>query len=199
MSEVVIEAMEMMKYDTANSPPASYIENIDPGNLMKFILIQRFKIIWIFFHTKVNEDSLKENKKSKKSKDVKKRKKRRDRRSDYLQEEEEGWLMIPVGSNNNEDTLGLHYDSSPLKSVSQSLPENVAMSILSRYSDDILPFVSNVHLPMTPDGAKLRGTVDWAPPRPQLIYNSYGPPKDIDLQLKLQKWRCPGCGSDVSF
>ncbi|CAD5122560.1 DgyrCDS10974 [Dimorphilus gyrociliatus] len=175
MSEVVIEAMEMMKYDTINSPSQHSIENIDSE--------------------KIEKDSLKENSQLKKSKEGRKRRKKR---SNHFREEE-GWLLIPNVRDDEKanESLSNNDEETSITSVSQSLPENVAMSILKKYSDDILPFVSNIHLPMTLDGAKLRGTVDWAPPRPQLIYNSYEPPKDIDHQIKSQKWRCPGCGSDI--
>uniref|UniRef100_A0A0P4WUS2 Rubicon Homology domain-containing protein n=2 Tax=Scylla TaxID=6760 RepID=A0A0P4WUS2_SCYOL len=45
--------------------------------------------------------------------------------------------------------------------------------------------------------SQLRGTSDWAPPRPQLILTLLTPTKRSAM-MKTQDWRCAGCGMKVS-
>lgn len=44
---------------------------------------------------------------------------------------------------------------------------------------------------------QLRGTSDWAPPRPQLVLTLLAPTKRSAM-MKNQGWRCAGCGMKVS-
>ncbi|ODM95630.1 Run domain Beclin-1 interacting and cysteine-rich containing protein [Orchesella cincta] len=43
---------------------------------------------------------------------------------------------------------------------------------------------------------RLRGNLDWAPPRPQIIFTVH-PPASLNLLIKTQRCRCAGCGTKV--
>lgn len=103
--------------------------------------------------------------------------------------------------------------------------EGVAINLLKRFSEQKLPKASELDwlvseqdvpqklLPLptsvavSPDDAgtdknsemqlQLRGTFDWAPPRPQLILTLHTNTKRSVL-MGIQRWRCAGCGMRVS-
>ncbi|RZF40378.1 hypothetical protein LSTR_LSTR008808 [Laodelphax striatellus] len=102
--------------------------------------------------------------------------------------------------------------------------EAVALSLLSQFSDKQLPRASDIEWlvteqdapqqllplprswPVSPDEAEdqdmrqatlLRGTTDWAPPRPQLIFTLHPSPVRRVLMTK-QNYRCAGCGMKVA-
>ncbi|XP_039279573.1 run domain Beclin-1-interacting and cysteine-rich domain-containing protein isoform X2 [Nilaparvata lugens] len=101
--------------------------------------------------------------------------------------------------------------------------EAVALSLLSQFSDKQLPRASDIEWlvsekdapqqllplprswPVSPDEAEdqdmrqatlLRGTTDWAPPRPQVIFTLHPSPVRRVLMTK-QNYRCAGCGMKV--
>jgi run domain Beclin-1 interacting cysteine-rich containing protein len=43
---------------------------------------------------------------------------------------------------------------------------------------------------------RLRGTIEWAPPRPQIIFTIH-PPPNLQNLIEVQKYRCAGCGMKV--
>lgn len=101
--------------------------------------------------------------------------------------------------------------------------EGVALSLISRFSEKQLPRASELQWlvsekevpqqllplpkswPISPDEAEmessqtisLRGTVEWAPPRPQIIFTPHPPPVRRTLIAK-QNYRCAGCGMKVA-
>ncbi|XP_054282371.1 run domain Beclin-1-interacting and cysteine-rich domain-containing protein-like isoform X2 [Macrosteles quadrilineatus] len=103
--------------------------------------------------------------------------------------------------------------------------EGVALALLRRFSDKQLPRASDIEwlvseqdacgqrllplptsVPVSPDEAEdqdmrkatpLRGTVEWAPPRPQIIFTAHPPPERRILMAK-QNYRCAGCGLTVA-
>ncbi|XP_058795536.1 run domain Beclin-1-interacting and cysteine-rich domain-containing protein isoform X2 [Phymastichus coffea] len=101
--------------------------------------------------------------------------------------------------------------------------EGVALSLISRFSEKHLPRASELQWlvseqdapqcllplpqswPISPDDAEgidgnsihLRGTVEWAPPRPQIIFTAHPPPVRRILIAK-QNYRCAGCGMKVA-
>ncbi|CAK9799367.1 Run domain Beclin-1-interacting and cysteine-rich domain-containing protein [Anthophora quadrimaculata] len=119
------------------------------------------------------------------------------------------------------------YQSSPGHGSESTLTENsmsaegVALSLLSRFSEKQLPKASELQWlvsekdapqrllplpkswPINPDDAEnsqsipLRGTMEWAPPRPQIIFTSHPPPVRRTLIAK-QNYRCAGCGMKVA-
>ncbi|CAK9828348.1 Run domain Beclin-1-interacting and cysteine-rich domain-containing protein [Anthophora retusa] len=119
------------------------------------------------------------------------------------------------------------YQSSPGHGSESTLTENsmsaegVALSLLSRFSEKQLPRASELQWlvsekdapqrllplpkswPINPDDAEnsqsipLRGTMEWAPPRPQIIFTSHPPPVRRTLIAK-QNYRCAGCGMKVA-
>lgn len=101
--------------------------------------------------------------------------------------------------------------------------EGVALSLLRQFSDKHLPRASDLQWlvseqdapqqllplpkswPVSPDEAEdqdmrqattLRGTTDWAPPRPQIIFTAHPTPVRRVLMTK-QNYRCAGCGMKV--
>ncbi|KOC60223.1 Run domain Beclin-1 interacting and cystein-rich containing protein [Habropoda laboriosa] len=119
------------------------------------------------------------------------------------------------------------YQSSPghgtesTRTESSMSAEGVALSLLSRFSEKQLPRASELQWlvsekdapqrllplpkswPINPDDVKnsqsipLRGTMEWAPPRPQIIFTSHPPPVRRTLIAK-QNYRCAGCGMKVA-
>ncbi|KAK7080388.1 hypothetical protein SK128_014848 [Halocaridina rubra] len=103
--------------------------------------------------------------------------------------------------------------------------ESVAINLLKHFSEQKLPkaseldwLVSEQEVPqkllplptsvaVSPDdigmekesefNLQLRGTNDWAPPRPQLILSLHTNTKR-SLLMGMQRWRCAGCGMRVS-
>ncbi|XP_014615153.1 PREDICTED: run domain Beclin-1 interacting and cysteine-rich containing protein [Polistes canadensis] len=99
--------------------------------------------------------------------------------------------------------------------------EGVALSLISRFSEKQLPRASELQWlvsekdapqrllplpkswPVSPDevekedSIQLRGTVEWAPPRPQIIFTPHPPPMRRKLIAK-QNYRCAGCGMKVA-
>ncbi|XP_043256250.1 run domain Beclin-1-interacting and cysteine-rich domain-containing protein isoform X1 [Colletes gigas] len=97
--------------------------------------------------------------------------------------------------------------------------EGVALSLISRFSEKQLPRASELQWlvsekeapqsllpmpkswPINPDEAEqpipLRGTIEWAPPRPQIIFTLHPPPARRTLIAK-QNYRCAGCGMKVA-
>ncbi|XP_012286389.1 run domain Beclin-1-interacting and cysteine-rich domain-containing protein isoform X2 [Orussus abietinus] len=102
--------------------------------------------------------------------------------------------------------------------------EGVALSLISKFSEKQLPRASELEWlvseqdapqqllplpkswPVSPDevGTKdnssaisLRGTLEWAPPRPQIIFTAHPPPVRKILIAK-QNYRCAGCGMKVA-
>ncbi|XP_012339895.1 run domain Beclin-1-interacting and cysteine-rich domain-containing protein isoform X2 [Apis florea] len=120
------------------------------------------------------------------------------------------------------------YQSSPAHETESTLTESsmsaegVALSLLSKFSEKQLPraselqwLVSEIDVPqrllplpkswpINPDDAEnsqsipLRGTTDWAPPRPQIIFTSHPPPVRRTLIAK-QNYKCAGCGMKVAI
>uniref|UniRef100_A0A146LY27 Run domain Beclin-1 interacting and cystein-rich containing protein n=1 Tax=Lygus hesperus TaxID=30085 RepID=A0A146LY27_LYGHE len=96
--------------------------------------------------------------------------------------------------------------------------ELVALSLLAKFSDRHLPKASEMEwlvsekeapqqlLPLPGsiladddmnDSTPLRGTSQWAPPRPQIIFTPHPPPQRRTL-LSKQNLRCAGCGMKVA-
>ncbi|KZC13033.1 PREDICTED: run domain Beclin-1-interacting and cysteine-rich domain-containing protein [Dufourea novaeangliae] len=119
------------------------------------------------------------------------------------------------------------YQSSPTHRTESTLTESsmsaegVALSLISRFSEKQLPRASELQWlvserdapqrllplpkswPISPDEAEnsetvpLRGTIEWAPPRPQIIFTPHPPPVRRILIAK-QNYRCAGCGMKVA-
>ncbi|KAM8888702.1 run domain Beclin-1-interacting and cysteine-rich domain-containing protein isoform 2-T2 [Synchiropus picturatus] len=102
--------------------------------------------------------------------------------------------------------------------------ESVAMGLLRQFEGMQLPAASELDwlvpehdapqkllpipdsLPISPDDGehadiyklriRVRGNLEWAPPRPQIIFNIHPPPKRKMVVAK-QNYRCAGCGTRV--
>ncbi|KAL6108067.1 rubcn [Pungitius sinensis] len=102
--------------------------------------------------------------------------------------------------------------------------ESVAMGLLRQFEGMQLPAASELDwlvaehdapqkllpipdsLPISPDDGehadiyklriRVRGNLEWAPPRPQIIFNIHSAPKRKILVVK-QNYRCAGCGTRV--
>ncbi|XP_046401750.1 run domain Beclin-1-interacting and cysteine-rich domain-containing protein isoform X2 [Ischnura elegans] len=108
--------------------------------------------------------------------------------------------------------------------VSLSSAEGVALSLLRKFSEKQLPKASDLEWlvserdvpqqllplpgswPVSPDEAEdedmkqatpLRGTFEWAPPRPQIIFTPHPSPNHRVVMAK-QGHRCAGCGMKVA-
>lgn len=99
--------------------------------------------------------------------------------------------------------------------------EGVALSLISRFNEKQLPRASDLEwlvseedapqallplpksVPISPDDYEdcpvtpLRGTQEWAPPRPQIIFTPHPRPRRTQLMAK-QNYRCAGCGMRVA-
>ncbi|XP_043284553.1 run domain Beclin-1-interacting and cysteine-rich domain-containing protein [Venturia canescens] len=104
--------------------------------------------------------------------------------------------------------------------------EGVALCLISRFSERHLPRASELQwlvseqdapqqlLPMpknwsanlmdegqsddaTSQVIPLRGTIEWAPPRPQIIFTPHPPPAK-KIRIAKQNYRCAGCGMKVA-
>ncbi|XP_077390065.1 run domain Beclin-1-interacting and cysteine-rich domain-containing protein isoform X2 [Festucalex cinctus] len=102
--------------------------------------------------------------------------------------------------------------------------ESVAMGLLRQFEGMQLPAASELDwlvpehdapqkllpipdsLPISPDDGehadiyklriRVRGNLEWAPPRPQIIFNIHPPPKRKIIVAK-QNYRCAGCGTRI--
>ncbi|XP_032380867.1 run domain Beclin-1-interacting and cysteine-rich domain-containing protein isoform X3 [Etheostoma spectabile] len=102
--------------------------------------------------------------------------------------------------------------------------ESVAMGLLRQFEGMQLPAASELDwlvpehdapqkllpipdsLPISPDDGehadiyklriRVRGNLEWAPPRPQIIFNIHSPPKRKIVVAK-QNYRCAGCGTRI--
>ncbi|XP_051930435.1 run domain Beclin-1-interacting and cysteine-rich domain-containing protein isoform X2 [Hippocampus zosterae] len=102
--------------------------------------------------------------------------------------------------------------------------ESVAMGLLRQFEGMQLPAASELDwlvpehdapqkllpipdsLPISPDDGehadiyklriRVRGNLEWAPPRPQIIFNIHPPPKRKIVAAK-QNYRCAGCGTRI--
>ncbi|XP_077440144.1 run domain Beclin-1-interacting and cysteine-rich domain-containing protein isoform X2 [Vanacampus margaritifer] len=102
--------------------------------------------------------------------------------------------------------------------------ESVAMGLLRQFEGMQLPAASELDwlvpehdapqkllpipdsLPISPDDGehadiyklriRVRGNLEWAPPRPQIIFNIHPPPKRKIVVAK-QNYRCAGCGTRI--
>ncbi|CAH1782155.1 unnamed protein product [Owenia fusiformis] len=98
--------------------------------------------------------------------------------------------------------------------------ETVAISLLKRFSENQLPKASDLvwlvseqdapqallplpnSFPVSPDDwqddkkMRIRGNMEWAPPRAQIIFNVH-PPIKRKVVLGKQNFRCAGCGMKV--
>ncbi|KAL4630777.1 run domain Beclin-1-interacting and cysteine-rich domain-containing protein-like isoform X3 [Arapaima gigas] len=102
--------------------------------------------------------------------------------------------------------------------------ESVAMGLLRQFEGMQLPAASELDwlvpeddapqkllpipdsLPISPDDGehadiyklriRVRGNLEWAPPRPQIIFNIHPPPKRKVIVAK-QNYRCAGCGTRI--
>ncbi|XP_076292107.1 run domain Beclin-1-interacting and cysteine-rich domain-containing protein rubicon isoform X2 [Lasioglossum baleicum] len=119
------------------------------------------------------------------------------------------------------------YQSSPSHGTESTLTEStmsaegVALSLISKFSEKQLPRASELQWlvseeeapqrllplpkswPVSPEEMEssekisLRGTTEWAPPRPQIIFTPHPPPVWRTLIAK-QNYRCAGCGMKVA-
>ncbi|XP_076647774.1 run domain Beclin-1-interacting and cysteine-rich domain-containing protein rubicon isoform X2 [Halictus rubicundus] len=119
------------------------------------------------------------------------------------------------------------YQSSPSHGTDSTLTESsmsaegVALSLISKFSEKQLPRASELQWlvseeeapqrllplpkswPVSPEETEssekisLRGTTEWAPPRPQIIFTPHPPPVRRTLIAK-QNYRCAGCGMKVA-
>ncbi|OAD58627.1 Run domain Beclin-1 interacting and cystein-rich containing protein, partial [Eufriesea mexicana] len=115
------------------------------------------------------------------------------------------------------------FQSSAYATKSSSMSaEGVALSLLSKFSEKQLPRASELqwlvsekdapqtllplpkNWPISSDDSEnsqsilLRGTTEWAPPRPQIIFTPHPPPMRRTLIAK-QNYRCAGCGVKVAI
>uniref|UniRef100_A0A672YIT3 Rubicon autophagy regulator n=1 Tax=Sphaeramia orbicularis TaxID=375764 RepID=A0A672YIT3_9TELE len=89
--------------------------------------------------------------------------------------------------------------------------ESVAMGLLRQFEGMQLPAASELDwlvpehdapqkllpipdsLPISPDD----GNLEWAPPRPQIIFTSTLPPSERKVVVAKQNYRCAGCGTRI--
>lgn len=95
--------------------------------------------------------------------------------------------------------------------------EGIALSLISKLKDKQLPSASDILMdnpssgslsndPFHPDSDPYgmrqltctRGTADWAPPRPQIIFTRH-PNPDRKRLLQSQNYKCAGCGQQVAI
>ncbi|XP_030584132.1 run domain Beclin-1-interacting and cysteine-rich domain-containing protein isoform X2 [Archocentrus centrarchus] len=118
----------------------------------------------------------------------------------------------------------LSSDSFTPSSLQSNSAESVAMGLLRQFEGMQLPAASELDwlvpehdapqkllpipdsLPISPDDGehadiyklriRVRGNLEWAPPRPQIIFNIHPAPKRKIIVAK-QNYRCAGCGTRV--
>lgn len=110
-----------------------------------------------------------------------------------------------------------------LSASNQLSAESIALSLIKKFSFRQLPAASELEwlvsekdapqqllplpksVPISPDDGenadlyknmRLRGNLEWAPPRPQIVFSIHPPPKRKQLVAK-QNFRCAGCGMKV--
>ncbi|XP_061634952.1 run domain Beclin-1-interacting and cysteine-rich domain-containing protein isoform X3 [Phyllopteryx taeniolatus] len=126
-----------------------------------------------------------------------------------------------IGSSNKSFLSSESISTSFLQSNSA---ESVAMGLLRQFEGMQLPAASELDwlvpehdapqkllpipdsLPISPDDGehadiyklriRVRGNLEWAPPRPQIIFNIHSPPKRKIVVAK-QNYRCAGCGTRI--
>uniref|UniRef100_A0A8D8GI23 Run domain Beclin-1-interacting and cysteine-rich domain-containing protein n=1 Tax=Culex pipiens TaxID=7175 RepID=A0A8D8GI23_CULPI len=112
----------------------------------------------------------------------------------------------------------------PGQQVKSYSAEGVALSLLSKFNEKQLPTACDLLwlvseqdapqqiLPIPPNGqianpddlngsalnTIIRGTREWAPPRPQIIFTYKSPPPNRRENLTKQNFRCAGCGMKVA-
>ncbi|XP_067944045.1 run domain Beclin-1-interacting and cysteine-rich domain-containing protein-like isoform X1 [Watersipora subatra] len=99
--------------------------------------------------------------------------------------------------------------------------DQVALSLLSHFNEYHLPKADQLiwlvsekeapqallplpdSMPISPDdmnegrkGTRIRGNAEWAPPRPQIIFNIH-PPQGRKVLISKQNYRCAGCGTKI--
>ncbi|XP_071838386.1 run domain Beclin-1-interacting and cysteine-rich domain-containing protein-like isoform X3 [Apostichopus japonicus] len=78
--------------------------------------------------------------------------------------------------------------------------ESIALSLLKKFSLKHLPRASELEWMVSekdaPQAMRLRGNMEWAPPRAQLIFNIHPIPKR-KLIIAKQNYRCAGCGMKI--
>lgn len=122
--------------------------------------------------------------------------------------------------------IPLSRENSTMESGAFLSAESVAISLLKKFSEKQLPKASDLQwlvteqdapqrllplpdsYPISPDDAdrmkqsakssrtRLRGNMEWAPPRPQIIF-SIQPTPNRSVLLAKQNYRCAGCGMRV--
>ncbi|KAM9796540.1 run domain Beclin-1-interacting and cysteine-rich domain-containing protein isoform 3-T3 [Syngnathus typhle] len=118
----------------------------------------------------------------------------------------------------------LSSDSISTSFLQSNSAESVAMGLLRQFEGMQLPAASELDwlvpehdapqkllpipdsLPISPDDGehadvyklriRVRGNLEWAPPRPQIIFNIHPPPKRKIIVAK-QNYRCAGCGTRI--
>ena len=125
---------------------------------------------------------------------------------------------------NDEDFMEseMRRSTDTLTGLPDSSAESIALSLLSRVGQgrlppadkiawlvsrdmvdqDLIPLPSS--LPVDPDTdltgcphTEIRGTLTWAPPRPQIVLTVQPRPGRRTLALSAQRWMCAGCGMKV--
>ena len=75
--------------------------------------------------------------------------------------------------------------------------------MLKLHRQGLLPLPDST--PVDPDSelagytSELRGTLTWAPPRPQIILTVQQQPGRRTVGLSAQRWHCSGCGMKVGI
>lgn len=125
-------------------------------------------------------------------------------------------------SSGDTDDLEAVEASEAVDDVQSYSAEGVALSLLSKFNEKQLPTACDLLwlvseqdapqqlLPIPPDGhianpddqnglnTIIRGTREWAPPRPQIIFTYCSPWPDRREQMMKQNNRCAGCGMKVA-
>ncbi|KYN15839.1 PREDICTED: run domain Beclin-1-interacting and cysteine-rich domain-containing protein [Trachymyrmex cornetzi] len=133
-----------------------------------------------------------------------------------------GGMSASTASFSDAESRAARFTDSNVSESSVSA-EGVALSLISRFSEKQLPRASELQWlvsekdapqrllpmpkswPVSPDEIEiedartipLRGTIEWAPPRPQIIFTPHPPPVRRMLIAK-QNYRCAGCGMKVA-
>ncbi|XP_064455319.1 run domain Beclin-1-interacting and cysteine-rich domain-containing protein-like isoform X2 [Ornithodoros turicata] len=139
---------------------------------------------------------------------------------------EQGLSLSMASLYSDTDIKKLSQDSGSTEVLNKLTPsaEVVALSLLKKFSEKHLPKASELvwlvserdapqsllplpdSWPISPDEAfdeydvpktRLRGNLEWAPPREQIILSVRTKPR-LRMQLAAQNYRCAGCGMKVS-
>ncbi|XP_053691659.1 run domain Beclin-1-interacting and cysteine-rich domain-containing protein [Sabethes cyaneus] len=127
-----------------------------------------------------------------------------------------------ICSSDVEEDLEAIEANESVNNVKSYSAEGVALSLLSKFNEKQLPSACDLLwlvseqdapqqiLPMPKDGqivnpdeqsglnTIIRGTREWAPPRPQIIFTYSNPLPDRRTQMAKQNFRCAGCGMKVA-